>query len=138
MSWDLNQVTLIGRLTKDPEIRYSQSGVAVCPLSIAVNRKSMKEGSEDDVYFFDITTFGKTAEVCSQYLSKGKQLGVQGYLRQRRWEDQNGQKRYSVEVIAERVQFLGGTSKPTEGSSNKPSAPKNDFDDNFPDDDIPF
>lgn len=151
MSWDLNQVALIGRLTKDPELRYGQSGVAYCPLSLAINRKSFKEGANDEVYFIDIVTFGKTAEIAGQYLAKGKQIAVQGYLSQRRWEDQNGQKHNKIEVVADRIQFLGA---PTGGGSNQYSnegsrsypqpnqnipQESNDFDVPFPEDDeIPF
>jgi len=150
MSWDLNQVTLIGRLTKNPELRYSQNGNAICPLSLAVNRAAFKDGVEDEVYFFDVVTFGKTAEICNQYLTKGKQVGIQGYLRQRRWDDPNGQKRYKIEIVADRIQFLGspGGTANVAGQQSKsanavdPSAtaiPASEFDEAFPDDDeIPF
>jgi len=143
MSWDINQVTLVGRLTRDPEIRYGQSGTAYCTLSVAVNRKAFREGAEDEVYFFDVKTFGKSAEFCGQYLTKGRQVAVSGYLSQNRWEDQSGQKRSKVEVVADRVQFLGSGSGQGQGPApaSKPASepPQTDYREDFPeDDDIPF
>ncbi len=146
MAWDINQVTLIGRLTRDPEIRYGQSGVAYSTLGLAVNRRSFKEGSEDEVHFFNIKVFGKTAELASQYLAKGKRIGVQGYLSQNRWEDQNGQKRSTVEIVSDRIQFLdsasGGGNYQGQSQSASPDQPVPDKVDTPPftdeDDDIPF
>lgn len=151
MAWDLNQVVLIGRLTRDPELRYSQNGLAICSFSLAVNRKSSRDGAEDQVYFFNIKAFGKTAETTSQYLTKGKRVGVQGHLQQNRWEDQNGQKRSTVDIVADRVQFLdpssGNAAYQTQSADqpdshqNSPEAPSaNKMDESFPenDDDIPF
>ncbi len=142
MSWDINQVTIIGRLTRDPELRYGKTGVAFCNFSIAVGRKSTREGSEDEVSYFDVVTIGKTAEIANQYLKKGKQLGVQGYLQQRRWEDQNGQKKYKVEIFAERVQFLGSSerSDKQDHMDNPPYDPTIGASQGepFEDDEIPF
>ncbi len=146
MAWDINQVTLIGRLTKDPEIRYGQSGVAYSTLGLAVNRRAFKEGAEDEVYFFNIKVFGKTAEIVGQYLAKGKRVGVQGYLSQNRWEDQSGQKRSTVEIVADRIQFLdpasGGSNYQSQGRSETPDRPVTDQEQSVPftdeDDDIPF
>ena len=121
MAWDINHVVLIGRLTSNPELRYGQSGAAYCRFAIAVNRKSMKEGQEDEVYFIDILTFGKTAELAGKYLARGKQVCIQGYLRQNRWTAQDGRKNSKIEVVSERVQFL--TPLSGESSSYKEPAP---------------
>jgi single-strand DNA-binding protein len=102
MAYDINQVFLIGRLTRDPETRYSANTV-ICKFAIANN--SGKD--EKDVSFFDVVTFGKTAEMCQQYLQKGKQVAVVGRLNQSRWEKE-GQKRSRVEIVGLTVQFLSG------------------------------
>lgn len=110
MSFDINQVIIIGRLTKDPETRFSAS-TAICKFSIASN-----SGKEDkNVSYFDIVTFGKIAETCQQYLKKGNQVAISGRLTQNRWE-QDGQKRSKVEIICQSVQFLGGKSSFAQGS----------------------
>lgn len=108
---DLNSVTLIGRLTRDMELKYLQTGVAVGTMSIAVNR-SVKKNEQwvDEASFFDVTLFGKSAENLRQYLLKGKQVAVQGSLKQDRWE-KDGQKFSRVGIIADAVQLLGGQSQ---------------------------
>lgn len=102
-----NKVILMGNLTRDPEIRYNPNGTAVANLSMALNRK-YKQGDEfkEEVSYFDIVVFGKQAENCSQYLSKGSGVLVEGRLQQRRWETDDGQKRSKVEVVASSVQFM--------------------------------
>ena len=109
MSWDINHVVLVGRLTRDPELAYTPSGTAVCRFSIAVNRSSgpASENSGDNTTsYFNIVTWNKTAEICKEYLSKGKQVGIDGRLQQRRWEGQDGVKRSTVEFVANNVQFF--------------------------------
>ena len=124
MSWDINHVILVGRLTRDPELSYTPSGTAVCKFSIAVNRSS---GSSSDsngsnsTNYFNIVTWNKTAEICKEYLSKGKQIGIDGRLQQRRWEGQDGIKRNTVEIIANNVQFFG----PSRVSSNTQNTSEN-------------
>ncbi|MBT3271531.1 MAG: single-stranded DNA-binding protein, partial [Spirochaetales bacterium] len=105
---DINKVVLIGRLTRDAELRYSSGGMAVCAFSIAVNY-SKKTGDTwgEEVNFFDIVLFGKRGEAINQYLVKGKQVGIEGELRQDRWE-KDGQKRSRVQVVASELQLLGG------------------------------
>ena len=105
---NLNHVVLIGRLTRDAELKYTNSGMAVAKLSIAVNRRK-RSGDQwtEEANFFDITVFGKTAENLTQYLVKGKEIAVEGELRQSRWE-QDGQPRSRVEVVANNIQLLGG------------------------------
>ena len=105
---DINTLTIIGRLTSNCDLAYTVGGTARLNLSIAVNR-SQKSGGEwsDKASFFDVTIWGKTAENISPYLSKGKQIAVQGYLDQQRWE-KDGQRFSKVCIIAEQVQLLGG------------------------------
>ena len=105
---DLNHVVLIGRLTRDAELKSTASGQAVCKFSIAVNRRK-KNGDqwEDEPNFFDIVVWGRQGESLHQYLVKGKMVGVDGELRQDRWQ-QEGQNRSKVEIIANYVQLLGG------------------------------
>jgi len=109
-----NKVILMGNLTRDPELRYNPNNTAVASFSLALNRK-YKQGEEwkEEVSYIDVVVFGKQAENCSQYLSKGSSALVEGRLQQRRWETDDGQKRNKVEVVANSVQFMpkkqGGT-----------------------------
>lgn len=106
----LNKVLLIGNLTRDPELKYTPQGTAVCDFSIALNEKfKAKDGSwQEKVHFIDIAAWGRTAEVCGEYLRKGRPVFVEGRLQQDRWEQPDGQKRSKIRVTADRVQFLGG------------------------------
>lgn len=105
---NLNKVLLIGNLTKDPELRYTPQGVAVVNLRMAVNRKFKDRNGEakEEVCFITVVAWDKQAEICNQYLQKGKSIFVEGRLQSRSWEDQSGQKRNVIEIRAERVQFL--------------------------------
>ena len=106
---NLNKVFLMGNLTRDPELRYVPSGAPVATFGIAVNRRYVTQQGEkkDEVCFVRIVVFGKQAESCSQHLSKGRLVFIEGRLQYRSWE-QDGQKRSMLDVIADRVQFLGG------------------------------
>jgi len=102
----MNKVCLIGRLTKDPEIRYTQtSNTMVVNFNLAVNRRFVKEGEERQADFITIVAWNKTAEFVSKYFKKGQQVGVFGRIQTRNWDDEQGQKRYATEVIAEEVYF---------------------------------
>lgn len=116
MASDLNSVALVGRLTRDAELSYLPSGMAVAAMSVAVNR-SRRENDQwiEEANFFDISYFGKSAEALKQYLTKGKQIAVQGALKQDRWE-KDGQKFSKVRIVANSVQLLGGRSD-SNGSS---------------------
>ena len=105
---DINSVILVGRTTRDAELRYTENGTGILNFSIAVN-ESRKNGEQwiEEASFFDVTLFGKMAESLKQYLAKGKQVGISGRLQQQRWE-QDGQPRSKVVVIANAVQLLGG------------------------------
>lgn len=153
---DVNHVILIGRLTRDAELKYTSAGMAVCKFAIAVNKRR-KNGDQwvDEANFFDIVLWGRAGESINQYLVKGKQVAVEGELHQNRWE-QDGQSRSKVEINATNVQLLGGTGG-SGGSSgaaqaeqgqqayqrrpDAPSAPRQEREDvppaDFPDD-IPF
>jgi single-strand DNA-binding protein len=107
---DLNHVVLVGRLTRNAELKYTNNGGAVSKFSIAINQRRKKEDQwVDEAHFFDIVLWGKTAESLNQYLVKGKQVGIEGQLRQNRWE-QEGQARSKVEIFATNVMLLGGGS----------------------------
>lgn len=110
---NFNKVFLIGNLTKDPELRYTPGGTAVANLRLAVNRKFKdKDGQmKSDVCYVTAVVWNKQAEVCNQYLQKGKPVFIEGRLQSRSWEAQDGSKRNVLEVRAERVQFLGAASK---------------------------
>jgi len=111
---NLNKVFLIGNLTRDPELRYTPAGVAVANLGLAVNRRFRDKNGEvkEDVCFLTVTVWDKQAEACCQYLQKGRPIFVEGVLQSRSWETQDGQKRSTIDVRAERVQFLGKFSGP--------------------------
>lgn len=104
---DINHVVLVGRLTRDAELKYTGTGSAVSKFGLAINRRR-KQGDQwvDEANFFDIVVWGKTAEAITKYLTKGKQVAVDGELRQSRWE-QDGQSRSRVEVHANNIQLLG-------------------------------
>ena len=105
---DVNHVILIGRLTRDAELKYTANGQAVCKFSLAINRRK-KSGEQwvEEPNFFDVVLWGRQGETLNQYLVKGKQIAVDGELRQDRWE-QDGQNRSKVEIMANNVQLLGG------------------------------
>lgn len=120
----LNKIFLIGNLTRDPELRYTPSGIAVANLGLAVNRKFKDKTGEwkDETCFVTVVTWGKQAEVCNQYLQKGRPVFVEGRLQSRSWETKEGQKRTTIDVNAERVQFLGAPK----GAEAAVSAPVED------------
>ncbi|OHD27391.1 MAG: single-stranded DNA-binding protein [Spirochaetes bacterium GWB1_66_5] len=104
----INHVVLVGNLTRDAELKFTNAGLAISKFSLAVNRRTKKGDTwQDEVDFFDAVFMGKGAEAVSQYLLKGKQVGIQGELRQNRWE-QEGQKRSKVEIFVTNLQLLGG------------------------------
>lgn len=117
----LNKVLLIGNLTKDPELRYTPNGTAVTNLRIAVNRKFKDRTGElkEDTCFITVTAWDKQAEICNQYLQKGRAVFVEGILQSRSWETGDGQKRSTIDVRAERIQFLG----PPRSGESAPAAP---------------
>lgn len=105
----INRVVLVGNLTRDPELRTTPNGKSVCTLGLAVNEKYKNDAGEwiEKPNYFDIVVWGGQGESCAQYLSKGRQVAIDGRLSFRSWEAQDGAKRSKVEVIANTVQFLG-------------------------------
>ena len=110
---DFNKVVIVGRLTRDPELRYVSNGTAVCEISLAIGRKWKGTDGQmkDETTFIDVVIWGKQGENVNQYMRKGSQLLVEGRLNQDRWEDKTtGQKRSKVNVAADLVQFLDAKS----------------------------
>jgi single-strand DNA-binding protein len=143
----LNKVMLIGNLGKDPELRFTPSGRAVARFSLATSEQwTDQQGQRQDrTEWHNVVVWGKQAESCGQYLSKGRQVFIEGSIRSRQYDDKEGQKRWITEVIAQRVQFLGGGRG--EGAGRGTGAPSGGGggggDDMAPapmpeDDDIPF
>jgi len=113
---NLNKILLIGNLTKDPELRYTPQGRAVTTLRIAVNRVFRTKAGENkkETCFVNVVSWGNLAEICNQYLQKGKSVFVEGMLQSRSWQDKEGKNRSVIEVRAERVQFLSPKGGPQE------------------------
>ncbi|KJS86973.1 MAG: single-stranded DNA-binding protein [Peptococcaceae bacterium BICA1-8] len=128
----LNRVILIGRLTKDPELRYTPSGTAVATFTLAVDRPLAKEGQQD-VDFVPIVVWSKQAENCANYIGKGRLVAVDGRLQVRTYDTKEGQKRWVTEVVAENVRFLDRGKDPKDQSD---SSFGNEV--SFSDEDIPF
>lgn len=108
----VNKAILIGNLGKDPEVRFTQSGRAVASFPIATTESWMDQesGRQERTEWHNIVVWGKQAESCGQYLSKGRQVYIEGSIRSRSYDDRDGNKRYITEIVAQRVQFLGGGS----------------------------
>lgn len=138
----MNKVILMGRLTKEPELRYtSANNTAVCTFTLAVNRRFKQEG-QPDADFITIVAWGKTAEFCGKYFEKGRQVAVTGRMQTRTWDDTEGKKHYVTEVVADEVYFAD--SKKSEGTAmQKPSgnSAQGQTDGFYPtdqDDELPF
>src|SRR3954454_9204712 len=151
MPANINRVVLVGNLTRDPELRHTPSGTAVCSLRLAVNSRRKDQSGQwvDKPNYFDVTVWGQQGESCAQYLAKRRPVAVDGRLEWREWDAQDGTKRQAVEIVADSVQFLGGRDDQGGGfggqaggdhqdvPASASSAPADDF---APaaDDDIPF
>ena len=139
----VNIAIVVGNLGKDPEVRFTQSGRAVANFPIATSESwTGQDGSpQERTEWHNIVVWGKQAESCGQYLAKGRQVFVQGRIQTRKWTDQNGQDRYTTEIVAQRVQFLGGgggarvAQEPQEQGFGQSSS---SFQSPPIDDDIPF
>jgi len=136
----VNKVIIIGNLGRDPEVRYAQSGMAICKLSVAVTER-VKDGDawKDATEWFRVTVFGKTAENAGQYLQKGRQVYVEGRLKTEKYKDKDGVEKTSTEVVANTLTFLGGG---TQNAVDAPAPQKSEGGDRstagFIDDDLPF
>jgi single-strand DNA-binding protein len=144
MAGDINRVTIVGRLTRDPELAHLPSGTAVLKLGVAVNGRQKDDTGNwaDKPNFFDVKVFGNQADMLNQHLAKGRRIGVDGRLDWSSWEAQDGSKRSKVEIIANSVQFLDSR---TEGGNGErqfvpaaATAGNEDFGGGSQDDDIPF
>jgi single-strand DNA-binding protein len=146
---NINRVVLTGNLTRDPELRNTTGGTAVCSLRLACNTRRRDSSGEwvDKPNFFDITVWGAQGENCAQYLAKGRPVAVDGRLEWREWEDKQGNKRQSIDIIADSVQFLGSRDGADNGGRFTPQsdvpADTADFQSapsggSSQDDDIPF
>ncbi len=137
----MNHVTLMGRLTKDPELKYSQSGKAFSKFTVAVNR----EFNRDEADFISCVAWGKTAETIAEYLRKGKRIALQGRINVRSYE-QNGETRWITEVVVDKFEFVDSANASSgQGNYSQPSSPQssssfadNDNDEIMDDDDFPF
>ncbi len=120
----MNKVILIGRLTRDPELRYTPQGTAVCQITVAVNRRGVQQGQQD-VDFINVSIWSAQAENVAKYMTKGRQMAIEGRIQTRNYDDKDGKKVYVTEVIATNVQFLDskGSNASTSNSSdlNQPS-----------------
>ncbi len=139
----MNKTILLGRLTKDPDIRYSQAtNMMVANFTLAVNRKYVKPGEERQADFINIVTYSKLAEFVQKYLKQGLQILVSGRLQNRSWDDSNGQKRYITEVIAEEIDFADSPKKTDDSNTNTTfnnNTPLEDDNNFVPEpDDLPF
>jgi single-strand DNA-binding protein len=143
MAGDINRVTLVGRLTRDPELKHLPSGTPVLEMGVAVNGRMQDDAGNwvDKPNFFDVKVFGNQAEMLSQHLTKGRRIGIDGRLDWRSWEAQDGTKRSKVDVVAQSVQFLD-SRQDAEGGQYVPAgaaaATGADFPPSPADDDIPF
>ena len=145
MAGDINRVTIVGRLTRDPELRHLPSGSAVLQMGVAVNGRMKDDAGNwsDKPNFFDVKVFGNQAEMLANHLSKGRRIGVDGRLDWSSWEAQDGTKRSKVEIVAQSVQFLDSRQDGEGGGSGSfvpagavADSPGADF--GGSDDDIPF
>ena len=138
----LNKVILMGRLTRDPELKYTPSNVAVCSFSIAVDRRYARPGEQRQADFINIVAWRNTAEFVSKYFVKGQLINVCGSLQTRTWDDAQGVKRYATEVVADEVEFISTTRGGVEGetftqSTTKSNAPVAELEP-IDDDSLPF
>ncbi len=141
----VNKVILVGHLGRDPELRYTQNGQAVANFSMATTESYAKRDGEreDRTEWHRIVAWGRLAEICAEYLSKGRQVYIEGRIQTREWEDREGEKRRTTEIVAREMQMLGRRGE-TSGTSETYDEPKSaasspgDSDTPPPDDDIPF
>jgi single-strand DNA-binding protein len=143
---DLNVVAATGRLTRDPQVRYAQSGTAICDFGLAVGRKY---NGKEEVTWLDVVAFGRLAEVLGEYGAKGRQVAIRGWLQTDEWEDKkSGQKRSKLKVVAEGVTLLGAKDVhppersqdpvPPQESYSDPPSTQGESSDEPPDDGVPF
>lgn len=146
----LNKAMIIGRLGQDPDVRYTQSNTAVANMSIATSERYKDKSGEwkENTEWHRVVAWGRTAEICQEYLKKGSQVYIEGPIQTRQWEDKEGQTKYTTEIKALKMTMLdskgsnngGGASKPAKSKASEPVSSNVDLDENFDDidDDLPF
>ena len=139
----VNCAILMGRLTKDPELRTTQNGTSVTSFAVAVDREYVRQGEERQTDFINVVAWRQTAEFVSRYFRKGSMIAVQGSIQTRNYEDRNGNKRTAVEIIADKVSFCGskaesGNSAPVDAQANASDYTAINTNDSGEDDDLPF
>ena len=137
----VNKAIIVGKLGRDPELRYTQGGSAVCQLNVATTRAYTNKNNDrvEETEWHRIVVWGKSAEHCNNYLAKGRQVYVEGRIQTRSYEDKEGIKRYSTEIVADTVQFLGKRGDGAGDSyGDSPAAQASGVPDSTPDDDVPF
>lgn len=115
----LNRAILIGRLTKDPEVKYMQNGTPVASFTLAVDRTFKNKDGQKEADFIPIVAWRKTAELCEKYLTKGSQIAVVGRIQPRSYDAADGSKKYTTEIVADEVHFIGGKSDTTQSQCVK-------------------
>lgn len=136
----VNKAIIVGHLGADPELRHTQSNTPVCNLSVATSERYTDTQGEqqEQTEWHRIVVFGRQAETCNEYLSKGRLVYVDGRIQTRTWEDNDGNTRYSTEIVARSVQFLSGGQAANISGGTGPSQEDQGFAQSFDDDDIPF
>ena len=134
----MNKVILMGRLTKDVELRYTQTGKAVATFNLAVDRKKGENANGPTADFIPCVAWDKLAEIAGNYLSKGRQVLIEGHMQVRNYEAQDGSKRYVTEVITEKIDLIGSKSDNAGGNYGGNQQASNSFRGSANDDDIPF
>ena len=135
---NLNKCLIIGNVGKDPEMRFTPSGAPVTTFSVAVNSSYTSKTSGEkktETEWFNVVAWGKLAEICNQYLTKGKSVYVEGQIKTRSWDGNDGQRKYKTELLARQVQFLGG--RPAEATEEAP-LPKEGEDSDVSPEELPF
>ena len=121
----INKAIIVGNLGRDPEVKYTQNGTAVCNFSVATTYKA--KDKEPTTEWHKVVAWGRLAEICGEYLTKGSQVYIEGRLQTRSWDDQDGNKRYTTEIVASEMKMLGGKGKSDNAPEQQPDS-----------DDIPF
>ena len=136
----VNKAILVGRLGKDPEVRYTGSGTAVASFTMATSVNFTNKNGEktDNTEWHRIVAFGKLGEICGEYLAKGKQIYIEGRLQTREWEDREGNKRRTTEIVAQTMQMLGAASDRVRSDAGDNVPPIGDAPDVGTEDDVPF
>ena len=133
----MNKVMLLGRLTREPELKYTANNLVVCKFGLAVNRRFVKQGEERQADFLNIVTFGKTADFCAKYFKKGQQVIVIGRIQVSVWNEQDGKRQYYTDIVAEETYFADG-KRERQGDAHEPVQGNDNLEDDEEGDVLPF